>query len=106
MDYKAMISARRREAAYLRESRGQHTLATEFEEDATAIETLLSERDAAVEDLRGNCWCCANGKPWEKAGPLSKMTCCEHLKEWGAVATSGKACKCQHWQWRGPQKHD
>lgn len=48
MDYKAMISARRREATYLRESRGQHTLATEFEEDADAIEALLAERDAAV----------------------------------------------------------
>lgn len=73
-------------------------------EAATAIEILLAERDAAMEELRGDCWCCANGKPWEKAGPFSKMTCCEHLKEWGAVAISGKACKCQHWQWRGPQK--
>lgn len=96
MDYKELI-------AQLRDESNCDVL--DYVDDAAdAIETLLAERDAAVDDLRGNCWCCANGKPWEKAGPLSKMTCCEHLKEWGAVAISGKACKCQHWQWRGPQK--
>lgn len=55
IDYKAMISARRREAINLRENRGQYTLATEFEEDAEAIETLLADRDTAVEELRGMC---------------------------------------------------
>lgn len=96
MDYKEIIEAMR--------SADPKEVFCRSIDAADAIETILLERDAAVEELRGNCWCCANGKPWEKAGPLSKMTFCEHLKEWGAVATCGKACKCQHWQWRGPQK--
>ena len=98
MDYKELIKAMRRKNILD---------AIAYSTDAAdAIETLLAERDAAVNELRGNCWCCANGKPQKKAGPLSEMTCCEHMKEWGAVAICGKACKCQHWKWRGPQKHD
>ena len=71
---------------------------------ADAIETLLAERDVAVEELRGICWCCANGKPWEKAGPLSNLTACEHLAECGVLECGWRSSKCQHWQWRGPQK--
>lgn len=71
---------------------------------ADTIENLLAERDAALEELRGICWCCASGKPWEKAGPLSNLTACEHLSECGVLACGGRNSKCQHWQWRGPQK--
>ena len=71
---------------------------------ATAIETLLAERDAAVEDLRGMCWCCVHGKPWDEAGPLSKMTGCEKLSKIGVLARGGGKCKCLYWEWRGPQK--
>lgn len=73
-------------------------------DSATAIETLLAERDAAVADLRGMCWCCAHGKKYENGLPWSKATTCEHMRELGAVARSGGKCKCSHWEWRGPQK--
>lgn len=71
-----------------------------------AIETLLAERDAAVEELRGMCWCCANGEKLKKAPMWSMATTCKYMRELGALARSGGKCKCQHWQWRGPQKHD
>lgn len=76
------------------------------ESAADAIEILLAERDAAVEDLRGRCWCCVHGKPWEPAGPLSKLTGCEHLSEFGVLARGGGKCKCTYWEWRGPQNDE
>lgn len=66
---------------------------------ADAIETLLAERDAVVEDLRGLCWYCIHGRPWEKADPLSKLTGCEV----GALSCAGLNRKCPYWQWRGPR---
>lgn len=74
-----------------------------LEDAADAMEILLAERDAAVEDLRGRCWCCVHGEPWEPAGPLSKLMGCEHLSELGVLARGGGKCKCPHWKWRGPQ---
>lgn len=72
---------------------------------ADAIETLLLERDAAVEELRGICWCCANGRPMRtNAGIYSKITTCEHLAERGILGCAGREEKCQYWQWRGPQQ--
>lgn len=74
------------------------------ESAAETISALSEALDAALEDLRGMCWCCVNGKPWEQAGPLSKLTGCEHLSELGVLARGGGKCKCPHWEWRGPQK--
>lgn len=72
---------------------------------ADAIETLLEERDAAVEELRGICWCCANGKPMRtNAWPHNKITTCEHLAERGILGHAGRRKECPYWQWRGPQK--
>jgi len=68
---------------------------------ANAIETLLAERDALIEELRGICWCCAHGRKWENAPGWSKMTTCEHLKDIGVLARSGGKTKCPHWEWRG-----
>lgn len=104
MDYKELIGRLRRVSCVYAD--GKVFNAATGIEAATAIETLLAERDAAVEDLRGMCWCCANGKPLEKAGPLNRMTGCKHLAEAGVLACGGRNQKCQHWQWRGPQKED
>lgn len=51
-----------------------------------AIETLLAERDAAVEDLNA----------------FPHYSTCKHGKECFPKNCSG----CDKWQWRGPQKHD
>lgn len=45
-----------------------------FEDMADAQKTLLAERDAAIEDLRGACWACANAREWEgKIDPADNM---------------------------------
>lgn len=67
-----------------------------------AIETLLEERDAALNDLRGMCWCCINGQRWEKS---KNLVTCDHLKQQGILAAGGSR-KCDYWQWRGPKKED
>lgn len=71
----------------------------------TAIETLLAERDAAMEDLRGMCWCCKHGRPWEPSGQLSRLITCEYMTVNGVRACAGRR-PCPHCQWRGPQKED
>ena len=105
MDYKELIEQLRKHhqawAAY-----SDLELAHDLEDAITAIETLLDERDAAVEDLRGLCWCCAHGKKYENGLPWSKATTCEHMRELGVVARSSGKCKCKFWQWRDPQKGD
>lgn len=109
MDYKELIGRYRLYATKWENGEqlllnGEMRIQDTLREAATAIETLLAERDAAVEDLRGLCWCCANGKKYENRLPWSKATTCEHMLELGVVARSGGKCKCQFWKWRGPQK--
>lgn len=60
---------------------------------AGAIEALLAERDAAVEDLRTfrTCSTCANAE--ENSGR-------------GKPCAFGPVCTGQYWQWRGQQKGD
>lgn len=71
---------------------------------ADAIETLLEERDTAVEELRGICWCCANGKPMGSIGRLRFCTTCDYMQERGILGNFGRERDCPHWQWRGPQR--
>lgn len=71
---------------------------------ADAIETLLAERDAAVEELHGICWCCANGKPMGRIGRLRFCTTCDYMQERGILGKFGRERDCPHWQWRGQQK--
>lgn len=78
------------------------------EEGITAAFQKAAERDAAVEELHGICWCCAHGKKWDKAPALSKMTTCEYMpiQVSGALARGGGKCRCPHWEWRGLQRKD
>lgn len=73
MDYKELIKK-------LREKDGCRC---ECLRAATAIETLLAERDAAVEELRGEC------------------RVCEHR---GECLFNDQCGNGSNWQWRGPQK--
>lgn len=60
---------------------------------ADAIETLLAERDAAVEDLRmGGCKSCKHKGISYCDAP------CKFCKEIGGMS--------DYWEWRGPQKGD
>ena len=60
-------------------------------EAATAIETLLAERDAAVEDLKGMCGVCKH-----------RGVCLFDEQHRIGCAVSNRG----HWEWRGPQKGD
>ena len=54
---------------------------------ADAIEALLAERDAAVEDMKGICSFCAHKKTCQFGN---------HLRD---ICVNGS-----NWQWRGPQE--
>lgn len=60
---------------------------------ADTIETLLAERDAAVEDL------------WKRPHP---STCKhgEHCDYISAITGFPDCYSCDEWEWRGPQKGD
>lgn len=79
MDYKELIKA----------LRGKNALdAIAYSTNAAdAIETLLAERDAALEDMKGICSFCAHKKTCQFGN---------HLRD---ICVNGS-----NWQWRGPQK--
>lgn len=56
---------------------------------ATAIETILAERDAAVDDLTKIC--------------EDNPDVCQYCKHMPCVEPYGR---CIGWEWRGPQKED
>ena len=63
-----------------------------LEDAADAMEILLAERDAAVEELRGYCRACVYARTNKADYPCSE---CKHL-----------ICGTQEidgWKWRGPQ---
>lgn len=76
MDYEKLIKRLRKYADF-----GAKLVVCE--DAATAIETLLAERDAAVEELRGEC------------------RVCEHR---GECLFNDQCGNGSNWQWRGPQK--
>lgn len=57
------------------------------------VERLKRERDAAVSQLRGKCWSCANGKPWDKGH--GGLYTCKHIR------LAANKPDCEHWAWRG-----
>lgn len=75
MDYKELIKE-------LRKKDGCHC---ECLEAATAIENLLAERDAAVEDLTRIC--------------EDNPDVCQYCKHMPCTETHGR---CIGWEWRGP----
>lgn len=67
---------------------------------AGAIETLLEERNAAVEMLRGECHACKHNAGWHNIG---KCGVCVHETARDSFIPE-KRTDC--WEWRGPQKED
>lgn len=61
-------------------------------------EKAEKERDAAIEDMRGICYLCANAKPYSEFS--QRMMTCEHIK---AVAST-KSPGCKHFKWRGQKE--
>lgn len=80
MDYKELINK-------LRYSR---VCSDDIAEAATAIETLLAERDAAMKFIPKVCSACKHWDAGECNAPIAGGECVFNLR--------------QAWQWRGPQK--
>lgn len=95
MDYKELIDELEYEADYQREVSEDFDLADSLQLAATAIETLLAERDAAVEHLShggSRCDCCAYNYHSIHDYP------CKHCKETGGMI--------DYWEWSGTKKEE
>lgn len=67
---------------------------------ATAIETLLAERDAAVSMLHGECRACKHNAGWHNVG---KCTTCKHETDGPLLPKDQRG---DNWEWRSPKKGD
>lgn len=90
MDYKELIENLKKVTAGLQEDDAPKCAAV-CEEAANTIETLLAEREAAMEDLRGRCDICKH-----------RRVCLFDKQHRIGCANSKRG----HWQWRGPTPHD
>ena len=61
-------------------------------------EKAESERDAAIQDMSGICYLCANAKPYS-ALSRTMMSC-----EYKQVLASIKSPGCEHFKWRGEKE--
>lgn len=61
-------------------------------------EKAEKERDAAIKDMNGICFLCANAKPYSVLSQMM-MTC-----EYKEVVASTKSLDCKHFKWRGQKE--
>lgn len=98
-DYKELISNLRWYAEEYKSGRtlGRAIIETEdvMLDAAKAIETLLAERDAAVEYLRGECDYCVYADMDENENPCAKCSALYHVPH-----SKNRDCR-DHWQWHG-----
>lgn len=93
MDYKNLIKKLEYQAETIRNNNCTTMSAEESESAANAIEALLAERDAAVNELKYRVGC--NSCAYFRVG-IFEEPCYSCRKE----------KKFDKWKWRGPQKHD
>lgn len=94
MDYKELISKFRSEADCIR----KHNMigwADGYDLAADAIETLLAERDAAVERMHGKCVECKYGTKYPWNPPCHRC-----------IFSGNDNCSKDYWEWRGLKKGD
>lgn len=95
MDYKELIEELHFLSGHVPEQMCDDDGKDPLERAATAIETLLAERDAAVEIISSGgkrCRACV----YNDRG-IHDFPCC-HCRETGGMT--------DYWEWRGPQKGD
>lgn len=83
MDYKELIRLLRDES--------NCDVLDYIDDAATAIETLMAEREAALSKCRGECDECAHAD--RDADDFPCCDCCYACMDWD---------KSDHWKWRGP----
>lgn len=99
MEYKKLVAELRERGLSNGSTIGHHSGL--YEVAADAIEELLAraekaerERDAAIDDMRGICYLCANARPYSALS--KKAMTCGHRKHYGF-----KSHGCEHFKWRG-----
>lgn len=100
MDYKEQIEKLRFLSSHVPEQMCDADGKDPLEKAADAIETLLAERDAAIEMLHGECHACKHNAGWHNIG---KCGVCVHETARDSF-TPGKRTDC--WEWCSPQKGD
>lgn len=90
MDYKELIDKLREDALY-HKNNSNEPKAKYFEVIATAIETLLEEREALMKLVYGKCEVCINRRKC-LFDDVARTKCALN--------------KCCDWEWRGPTPHD
>ena len=88
MDYKELVKDFRAEAEFQRVNFGFSTVAKELDAAASAIETLLAERDAAVEEL--------SRRPHHSNCKYGEN--CDYIS---AITGFPDCYSCDKWEWRG-----
>lgn len=63
---------------------------------------LQRERDAALKQLNGHCWCCKKGKPLREG---SSMMICPHFSELQGIVGTMRS-DCPHWEWNEGKEPD
>lgn len=69
-------------------------LETENLQLLTTVKQLQKERDAALKQLQGHCWCCKKGKPLREG---SSLMICPHFGARQVIA--GMRSGCPEWEW-------
>lgn len=93
VDYKELIKNLREEAVHQRVVFGTHGVSCQLEGAADAIETLLAERDAAVEEL--------SRRPHHSTCKYGEN--CDYIS---AITGFPDCYSCDEWEWHGPKKGD
>lgn len=94
-DYKALIAELRFLSSIVPEDMCDSDGKDALEKAAAAIETLLAERDAAVEMLRGECRACKHNSVWHNVGK-----CCTCTHETAGALIPKDQCT-DNWEWKG-----
>lgn len=68
-------------------------------EAANAIETLLTERDAAIEMLHGECYACKYKSGWFSKGPCAT---CKNGDPYTFLPHENAMHNKDNWEWSGP----
>lgn len=93
MDYKELLERLRKYADF-----GDKLIVCA--EAATAIETLLAEREDIVNGLKGMCQFCKHEEISDAVFCHQlKISTCKYVSEVGELMYIGK---CPHWEWRVP----
>lgn len=111
MDHKGFVELLREEASFQRSRFHRDLIATEMESAANAIETLLAERDAAVEDLHRLHTICMDigGSCPECGDQINELLDAACVFCWNGgfgcwVDDPKEESRCAAFKWRGPRK--